>query len=287
MKRKFKFSATDYTKAMLPQNRRQVFFDVLQLQWRKLLLLGLLLLLCYLPLLLSTFTADVYISNFYIALEGANQEALLQAGQTLANLDLIRNAANILLFLVLAVGFSGTLRVIRQYAWAENVHLPTDLGKGIRDNYWHTAAIFALAGIVYCLCLSVYYTAPSYGLPILSYLSIAPIGISALVVLPILMIALVMLPVYSNPLGTTLKNAFFIYSRCLWKVLAAALCSWLIWIPSLIPNVYCHIFGSLLGILLTPFALLGWTLFCYDCFDAHFNPQVCPQLIGKGIFPDR
>lgn len=282
MKRKFKYSQTDYTRNMLPQNRRQVFWDVLQLQWQRLLLLGLLLLLFYLPLLLSVVTKDIYVSNLYASLEGADDAQRLQAGQTLANLDLIRSLVNILFLVIFAVGFSGTLRVVRQYGWGENVHMSTDLGKGIRENYLHTAAIFGIAGILYCLCLTVYYTAPSYTSAILSVFSLLPIGISLLVVLPVLMIALVMIPVYRNPLGATLKNAFFIYTRCLLKVLLAMLCSLSIWIPAMLPNFYCHVFGSLFAILLTPFALLGWTLFCYNCFDRHLNPAVCPQLVGKG-----
>lgn len=285
MKRKFKFSQTDYTRSMLPQNRRQVFFDVLQLQWQKLLLLGLILLLFYLPLLLSTVTKDVYMANLYASLEGSDPATLLQAGQTLAHLDLILGLVSILFLLVLAVVFSGALRVIRQYSWGENVHLGTELGKGLRSNYAHTAAIFFIAGIVYCLCLMVHYTAPSYTTSLLSFLSLLPIGISLLVVLPILMIALVMIPVYQNTLFGTLKNAFFIYTRCLVRVLLAAVCCLLIWVPALIPNFYCHVLGSLFGILLTPVALLGWTLFCYNCFDAHLNPTVAPELIGKGTFP--
>lgn len=284
MKRKFKFSSKEYTPNMLPQNRRQVFFDVVQLQWKKLLLLGLILLLLYLPLLLSTVVKDVYVANLYTALEGSSEDTLLQAGQTLAILDILRSFVNILLLLILAVGASGMLRILRQYAWGENVHFSTDLGKGLRGNYLHTAAIFAIGGILYCLCLGVYYTAPSYSSGLFSLISLFPVGLSLLVVLPILMIALVMIPIYQNALRATLKNAFFIYTCCLWRVLIATACSLLIWVPALLPNFYCHVFGSVFGILLTPFALLGWTLFCYNCFDKHLNPVIAPELIGKGIY---
>ena len=284
MKRKFKFSQQDYTPNMLPQNRRQVFFDVVQLQWQKLLRMGLILLLLYLPMLLSTVAKDVYIGNLYASLEESTEAARLQAGQTLAILDMLRSVVNILFLLILAIGFSGMLRILRQYAWGENVHFSTDFGKGLRGNYLQTAAVLALGGIVYCLCLGVYYTAPSYRSGLFSSISLLPIGISLLVVLPILMITLAMIPIYQNTLFATLKNAFFIYTQSLLKVLLAALCTLALWVPSLIPNFYCHIFGSIFGILLTPFALLGWTLFCYNCFDQHLNPTVAPELMGKGTF---
>lgn len=284
MKRKFKFSPKDYSPNMLPQNRRQVFFDVVQLQWQRLLLLGLLLLLLYLPLLLSAVVKDVYVANLYAAMEQSTEEARLQAGQTLAILDMFRSLVNILFLLILAIGVSGIGRILRQYAWGENVHLSTDFARGLRDNYLHTAGILTIGGTVYCLCLGVYYTAPSYGSGPFSVISLLPIGISLLVVLPILMIALVMIPIYQNTLVATLKNAFFIYTRCLLQVLLAAACSLAIWIPSLLPNFYCHVFGSLFGVLLMPAAFLGWMLFCYNCFDKHLNPTVAPALIGRGVF---
>lgn len=286
MKRKFKFSEKDFTPGMLPQTRKQVFFDVLQLQWQKLLLLGLVLFLFYLPLFFSTVAKDLYVSNLYATLNGSDEAARLQAGQVLAILDILRSAVNILFLVALAVALSGILRILRQYAWGENVHFGTEFGKGIRGNFSQTAGILTLGGLIYCLCLSVYYLAPSYRSGALSLLSLLPIGISLLVVLPIFMIALVMIPIYQNTLRGTLKNAFFLYTRCLLKILAATLCTLLIWVPALIPNFYCHTIGAFVSVLLTPTALLGWTLFCYNCFDRHFNPIVAPELIGKGITMD-
>lgn len=287
MKRKFRFSPNDYTPSMLPQNRRQVFWDVFQLHWQKLLFSGVILLLFYLPLLLSLVVKDVYVANLYAAMEGQDDAARLQASQTLGILDLLRNGVNILFLIILAAGASGVLRILRQYAWGENVHFPTDFGRGIRDNYLHTAAIFAIGGILRCLCLGIYYTAPSYSSGLLSLLSLLPIGISLLVALPVLMIALVMVPVYRNTLSATVKNAFFIYTRCFWKVFAAAGCTLILWIISQLPDFYCHTIGSFFAIVLTPFAFLGWTLFCYDCFDRHLNPIVAPELIHKGIYKSK
>ena len=104
-----------------------------------------------------------------------------------------------------------------------------------------------------------------------------------MMVLPIFAITLAMIPVYSNTLFQSLKNAFYVYCRSLLKVLLAMVCCLLPWVPALIPNLYCHILGSLAGALLTPFCLLAWTLFCYNQFDKHINPDVSPQLVGKGI----
>lgn len=280
-----KTAKTDYTPNMLPATRRAVFFDVVQLQWQKLLLLGLILLLVYIPVLISVAVKDIYVSNLHQALTDATDDQKLYAGQTLVHFDIFRSAVHILFMLLFAVGLSGACRVLRQYAWGENVYMPTDLPKGIRDNYGPTAGLLVLTGIIYTLCLSVYYTASSYNSSLMAMLSLLPVTVSLLLILPIFALTLSMIPVYSNRLTENFKNAFYIYTRCLPKTLLVLGCCLLVWIPSLIPNFYFHIIGSALAILLTPFALLAWTLYCYNLFDIHINARLCPELIGKGTFP--
>lgn len=283
MRKKQQFSKSDFTKSMLPQSRREIFRDVMQLHWQKLLLLGVIFFLFYLPILLVGIYYDSYVSAIYSSLSAMDDAQKQSAGYAIIQMDLLRSIAAIFLLILLSVALAGIARVIRQYAWEENVHIPTDFAKGIRDNLRQIAALAGLSGILYALCLSVYYTADFYRSSLLSYLSLLPIAISLLLVLPIFAISLVMIPVYSNKLGTTLKNAFFVYSRCLLPSLGFLLICFVIWVPALIPNFLCHIFGGLFGALMTPIALLAWTLFCYDRFDQHFNPLVYPELIGKGI----
>lgn len=282
---KQKFPKSDFTKNMLPQSRKAIFRDVMQLHWQKLLLLGVILLVFYIPILLSDMRYDSQVSAIYQAvLESSQAEA---AGMAVIQLDLIRSTVRIFWLMLLAVGAAGIIRVIRQYAWEENVHIPTDFAKGIRDNAKQTISIAALSGILSVLCLTVFYTADSYRSTLVSVISLLPIAISLLLVLPMVAISLVMVPIYTTRLGTTLKNAFFVYTRNPLKHLGFLLLCLAIWVPSLLPNAYCHLFGSIAAVLLTPMAFLAWTLFCYERLDQHFNPLVAPELIGKGIFQDK
>ena len=58
--KKHKLQAKDnYTHDMLPSNRREVFFDVVKLQWRALLLLGILVLLFAMPLQLLPWQTNI------------------------------------------------------------------------------------------------------------------------------------------------------------------------------------------------------------------------------------
>lgn len=271
-----------YTANMLPSTRKAVFFDVLNLHWKEHFLLGLILLLFYLPLLLCGVFRDLFISGLYDTLQQQGNDQ--SWGNMLIYLDVIYALLCTVLTVIFSVGLSGVSRVIRQYAWLENVHIPTDFGKGLKDNYKTVCTLCFLAGLIYTLCLTVYYTAGSYGSMFLSCLSMVPIGLSVLVVFPIFAIAAVMVPIYTNRLTGLLKNAFLVYSRTLGKTLLCLLLCFIPYIPALLPNFYCHLFGSIAAVLLTPFVLLGWTLYCYEQFDRFINPIVCPELIGKGIY---
>ena len=112
-----------------------------------------------------------------------------------------------------------------------------------------------------------------------------PIAISILLILPVFSISLVMVPVYSNPFGANFKNALYVYTKTPLRTLLVMVGCAVIWIPTAIPNVYCHLFGGILAVLLLPFVLLAWTLFCYDQFDKYINRDICPELVNRGIFP--
>lgn len=278
-----KKATSDYTADMLPATRKALFFDVVKLQWRNLALCGGLLLLFAVPLLLSQGLEDMFIATLYQSLDQADAAQLVQAGEQLAYFSILRSLVNIMLIVLLCLPLAGVCRILRQHAWGENVHTLTDLLLGIRDNFRQTAALGALAGLIFTLCLALYYWVSAWKASVLSVVALLPIALSLLFVLPILAISLVMIPVYANPLRTTLKNAFAIYTGSLGRVLLALSLCLAIWIPALLPNFYCHMLGLAVGMLLSPFCLLAWTLQCYDLFDRHINPLVCPELIGRGI----
>lgn len=286
MKFRAKKASSDFTANMLPQTRKALFFDVVKLQWQNLLLCGLILVIFGIPLLLSLGVEDMFVMSLSQSVDLSDEAQLLQAGQQLAYVSVLRSFVNILLIVLLCVALSGILRVIRQHAWGENVHMLTDFARGVRDNFRQCAAVGALAGLIYALCLTLHYFVGAMQASVMSVLALLPIAISVLIVLPVFAIALAMIPVYENPLRITLRNAFAVYAACSWKVLLTLLGCLAVWIPALLPNFYCHMLGFLAGLLLTPFCLLAWTLFCHHLFDIHINPKFCPELVGRGIVWD-
>ena len=55
---KQKVAKTDFSEQNLPHNRKEVFFDCVKLYWQKLLLLGLIMLACAVPLLTASAVCD-------------------------------------------------------------------------------------------------------------------------------------------------------------------------------------------------------------------------------------
>lgn len=287
MKRRKRASAKDYTKQMLPQTRKAVFFDVLQLQWRNLLLLGLIMLLFSLPLLLSTLVGDVYSRSYLAELSRLEQEITPEAMYPLAWFELGRRLVNIPLLMLFCVGLAGTLRVLRQYAWEENVHLPTEFWRGIKSNCKQTVPLGTAGGAIIALCSAVLLYSGSYRSGILAALSLLPVTVSILLVLPIFSLCAVMIPVYSNPLSGNLKNARYVFFTFPWSVLGTLAACAIFYVPRMIPNLLCHVLGSLLVILALPVTGLAWTLFCYRKFDETINEKACPELIGKGLYKEK
>lgn len=269
---------------MLPHNRREVFFDVLKLQWRKLLLLGVILLAFSLPLILSALAGDVYTGSMIASVENGEPELQAAAAHALFRFELIRGAANILLFLFFLVGLSGALRVLRQLAWEENVHFPTDFAAGVRSNLGQLAILGALCGVIALLCRILLYFSTFYRSGMAAAVSLLPAAASVLILLPAACVCLVMIPVYVNPLRANLKNAFYVYFSSPLRVLGTLAVCALFWLPSLAPYPGFRLFGSMFAYFTLPLTLLGWTLFCYERFDLLINAEQCPELLGRGVF---
>lgn len=284
MKRKNKAAAQDFTAAMLPQSRKAIFFDVLKLQWRKLLLLGVILLLFALPLLLSALTGGIYTASYIAAAEQNGLAAAPEAAQGLIWFELLRSAVNIILFLIFLVGLAGALRVLRQLAWEENVHFPTEFQHGIKSNFGQLALLGLLAGVIVLLCKSVLYFSSGYRSELTATASLLPLAASVLLLLPAGCICLALIPVYANSLGANLKNAFYVYFSSPLRMLGTLLACAAFWLPALLPQLTLQIFGMVFAVLTLPVPLLAWLLFCFTRFDISINATLCPELIGRGIY---
>lgn len=282
--KRYKIAKQDYEASMLPQTRKAVFFDVCKLQWRKLLILGGILVLFALPLIVVNLLRDGYAIGLFYSVEGAGEDAKNQAGMQLIFADVWKSVIQILPFMICSIGLAGVMRVLRQFAWAENVYIPTDFSKGVKDNLRPMLCLSFLAGAVLALCHFLYYMAIRYQTDTMWMVCIIPIAFSALFILPVFTISIVMIPVYNNPLMQIFRMAFLVYIKGFGKVLLGVVLTVALSVIGMLPNTFCHFVFGLAAAVTAPTILLGWTLFCYNRFDKDINPIICPELIGRGLY---
>lgn len=281
---KLKSAKSDFTKSMLPHNRKQVFSDVVKLHWKELLILGFVALIFSLPLLFSQVMQDNITAGIINALpDSPTEEQFAAARADIVAYENTRAFINIIFLLLFSVALSGILRVVRQYAWEENVSLSADFFAGVKQNLGQISLVALISGVIYALCV-LSYNLSSMASGVSAYLFIIPVGVSLLVALPVAGYTLAAVAVYSNKFIQNVKAAFTVYAQNPFKALLATLCCMLVFIPQYIPDFYCHVFGRMISSLLCPFVLLGWLLFCFNRFDKKINAKFFPELVGKGTF---
>ena len=243
-----KKAAKDYQKSMLPQSRKEIFWDVIKLQWSSLVAVGSLVLLFALPLLILT----VYEKSCILALMADStkeQEELLREIVALRNTNAILRVP---LIVLLSVGLAGAARVVRQLAWEENLFLWHDFRKGIKQN----AGQFLLCGVL----VAVLYTSASIGWNTANMTQwatgvvfSAPMWLMVLVV-PVLAYLMVVICVYNNGLWSNVRIALYLLGKHPLKTVGAVIAAFaIVAIPWLIPYVTVQLIGGILGVLLLPF----------------------------------
>lgn len=273
--------ATDYTPDMLPSNRKEVFFDVVKLHFWDLVKLGLVLLLFAMPLHLLAIGEDIVAGSIYAQVQKATAEQQQGAYLTAMAVQLLRAVLSTVFVPFFAVGLSGMLRIIRQYSWGENVFLATDFIKGVRQNWKQVTQLQFLMGVIYTLSLLAQQLA-DISTGAVAWLLHIPMAVFILVILPVAGYAAAGIPVYSAGLLSHFRAGLQMYIKSLFPTLFGVLIAMMIYLPLMIPNLYVHIFGRMIATLLTPVALLGWCLFCYNQQDKYINQTAYPELIGKG-----
>lgn len=274
---KQKVAKTDFSEQNLPHNRKEVFFDCVKLYWQKLLLLGLIMLACAVPLLTASAVCDTVQQGLSRQLEDGVIDKVTYNGQA-AWLRFAEALIDIPCYVIVCVGLSGTVRVTRQMIWAEPLFFANDFADGIKQN-WLT---FCLCGFLVSL-LNVYLAfAESSGGGLSAYL---PLGVVAIVVLPTALWMMAASSVYNIGIGKNITNSFVLYIKTpfvtwLFVALFASVA-----IPGLIGFVALRcIFLAVFAVVMLPIFMLLWQLVSYSYFDKFINKQAYPEIVDKGIW---
>lgn len=274
---KQKVAKTDFSEQNLPHNRKEVFFDCVKLYWQKLLLLGLIMLACAVPLLTVSAVCDTVQQGLSRQLLDGVIDKVAYNGQA-AWLRFAEALIDIPCYVIVCVGLSGTVRVTRQMVWAEPLFFANDFADGIKQN-WLT---FCLCGFLVSL-LNVYLAfAESSGGGLPAYL---PLGVVTIVVLPTALWMMAASSVYNIGIGKNITNSFVLYIKTpfvtwLFVALFASVA-----ISGLIGFVALRcIFLAVFIVVLLPALVMLWQLVCYSYFDKFINKQAYPEIVDKGIW---
>lgn len=277
--KKIKKASKDYEKSMLPQTRRAVFFDVVKLQWSKLLLLSLILLIAALPLLLIAVYEDTYLLTVSED-PTISPETIPALIAPLHILCAVLSAPSLVLFFL---GLSGGIRVIRQLAWEEHVMVLQDFILGFRQNWKQFLPAGLLFGLCYTFAKIGWHSAVATQAESVWAQGIG-LGLLIFLVAPLVACCSVVIAVYNNTFGDNLKISAYVYLKNPLKTLGAMLLAFgpavALWV---IPVLQLHLIGCIPAIMAFTLGLLGWVLFSYNQLDKHYNAQQYPELVGKGV----
>lgn len=277
--RKPKKASKDFEKSMLPQTRRAVFFDVVKLQWSKLLRICLILTVSALPLLLIAVYEDTYILTAYDD-PGISPETV---PALIAPLHIFCAVLSFPCLVLFFLGLSGIARVVRQLAWEENVMVFPDFMVGLRQNWKQFLPAGLLFGLGYTFAKIGWHSALATQADSVWVQGIV-LGLLIFLIAPLVACCTVVIAVYNNRFWDNLKLAAYIYLKNPLKTVG---CMLLAFLPSvavwLIPHLQLHLIGAIPAMAVFTLGLLGWTLFTYNQLDKHYNAQQYPELVGKGI----
>lgn len=276
---KNKKATHDFTVDNLPKNRREVFKTCYKLFFKKILTLGFLLLLFSLPLLVTTFVCD-YISVGLKELYLASSLTEVEYHKNLFWLRMICSGVNIVGTIVLLIGISGGMKVVRQMVWDEPVFLISDFFDGIKQNFKTFLIIGIFMGLINVY--NVFVLSVDLSTVFLQYI---PFGAEVAFLFPILLYVSSQSIVYKNTFRGMSKNGFIFTIKKFPLTMLFVLAFTLLLGAHLISFIVIkYILLFLIILFVVPLFIIVWELFSFSVFDKFINQVNHPEIYKKGIY---
>ena len=259
-----------------PKTRKEQCKLLITSRFRNIISIGLLNILFFIPLIV-VFIFKVNYTNVIISSFGNPNPPTEDSLNAVRLWHLIFDAIQIISIMIISIGISGSMKVIKTLCYGEPVIFWENFKQGVKENwknYLLTSLFFSFTLLI------VNFSRNSSGLmesKSISMLSWAILGIFIFVISPILVLGLAIDATYKNKLGSSFKSALvmllrhyfgFIYMPAIMFVSYIAI--FLMQLFSL--NIYIIVAISLLMILyiLPIFMFLGYEYSLY-LFDKYIN----------------
>lgn len=280
-----KDEASSMSRLRLPKNRWQSFWDCVSNQSSKLLSCGFCTLLFALPLIVVWAITNILIYDLNLQIDLGELTAVVGAQKIFDTM----NTANLLTIpalMVLFVGLSGEVRIVRRLIWQEDVFFWFDFKKGIKEN----AGSFLITGLLLGVANWVVQTLIRYGYFVGNsawYDIVLPISIAAgVLLLPIFTFTLFQTDLYSLPYLAKLKNSFLLAMRTAPSTFLAMFLVCAPWAALFISmdEVLYLILVAVFVVFLVPLELLALNEYSLHIFDRFINQANHPEIFDKGIY---
>ncbi|MBP5308096.1 MAG: hypothetical protein J6Z34_03060 [Clostridia bacterium] len=288
----------NYARSTLPSNRWQLGWDIFKTNFSKLLLLNLLLVLFMVPVFLILFMRSGSVSYEAGQIPFDSFMAYPYVGSLNGQVEYIQIRANVstLIFLpaaalILAVGLSGILYILRNMVWTEGVFVGSDFWRGVKSNY------FVVAGTL--LLYSVVLFGGIMSLSFADFLIKTGEGNAVLLnvtkAITYIMLALTtLMAMHMLTMSVTYKLSFFKLVRNAFILSISLLPTNVFFIAFSLVTVLMYLISPLIGgiafiLIGVTGGLLVWTDYCHWIYDRFINDKVPGAKKNRGIYekPDK
>lgn len=276
---KTKQSATEFEMNQLPHNRKQVFWDVIKLHWRMLLVLSLVLLVGLLPLLTCLFIRDQYA----LVLAARVNDGTMSPEDRLATLKivyLICAGACLICLYIFALAVCIVVRFVRQLIWYEPIFVKEDIAMGIKNGYKGAAICSTFAGIIIVVHRLMLFVTDNV------FVQIIPVAIFIPFIALPLLLAFIQSTIYIGSFSQMLKNAIAMYIKeapivllfglLLFTPLLFTMLEQFLIIKHIVVVVYIYFFELAF--------IMMFSLGSNYIFDKYINKEQFPQMYKKGLY---
>jgi len=275
----------EISRLRLPKNRWQSFWDCVSNHTSQLIACGFMATLFALPLMIILGLTNILVFdlNYQIGLGTITVEEGVKAiFNTMNTANLFTIPAIILLF----IGLSGLVRIIRRLIWQEDIFFWFDFRKGVKENWGSFLASGLIVGVAnWTVQLLIRY---GYFIDHSSWYEWAlPISIAvAVLLIPILTYTLVQTDIYVLSFSAKMKNAFLLTMRtapATFGFVALVFAPWgIFWIS--MNEVLYLVLLAFFFIIFVPLEILAINEYCLHVFDRFINKMNHPEIFDKGIY---
>ena len=278
-----KLSKNDFDSSLLPTTRRAQFKDILNHEYRTLLLLGMWLLIFAIPFIFLQSFSNIFIYT-YLNKNGGGL-TLEEAKSFELTVTIFKDILLIVTYMIFSIGLAGSIRIIRNLVYGEVIFFKNDFILGIKK-YWKIALFNSFVfGLFKGSTNVLSYLVNNYGsYEYLHLLNGFAIGFFYILIIPIIYFAVSLSITYEL---TFLKTFTISLRFTLVNLLISLAFSSILFAMSFIYYIGILLVVDLILIIsivfICPLYILIWHLFVTSKFDKFINEKQFPAIYKKGL----